>query len=136
MMTNEISFYPADRYVDYRAFLTGIKEKYSDKPALTWFTRKGEEKSLSYAAFAEAALSFGEALLADGIAGAHIGVAGENSAEWLIACFGIIASGSVAVLVDIEQPASIIESMLKETDVSLLIASPSVLSLLADERCV
>lgn len=132
-MTNEISFYPADRYADYRAFLTGIREKYSDKPALTWFTRKGEEKSLSYAAFAEAALSFGEALLADGIAGAHIGVAGENSAEWLIACFGIIASGSVAVLVDIEQPASIIESMLKETDVSLLIASPSVLSLLADE---
>ena len=64
MMTNEISFYPADRYVDYRAFLTGIREKYSDKPALTWFTRKGEEKSLSYAA-----LCGGRSLLRRGAAG-------------------------------------------------------------------
>ena len=40
--------YPIDYYTDFASFIDGIGKKYAEKPAISWFTRKKEEKGVTY----------------------------------------------------------------------------------------
>lgn len=57
--------------------------------------------------------------------GRHIAVIGENSYEWLLAFFGALASGNVAVPIDKDLPASEVADMIREADVDAAFVSPS-----------
>ena len=57
--------------------------------------------------------------------GRHIAVIGENSYEWLLAFFGALGSGNVAVPVDKELPAGEVADMLREADVEIAMVSPT-----------
>ena len=115
-----MSAYPVfnvDYYDNFRELLLGISEKYADKPAITWYTRRGEEQTRSYAQLGQDALCFGEALCVAGLQGEHIAIASENSYEWIYAFLGITASGSVAVCVDVEQSEQAILDMILRANV-------------------
>ncbi len=61
--------------------------------------------------------------------GAHIAVIGENSYEWLLAFFGALGSGNVAVPIDKDLPANEVADMLREADVSAALVSPTYMDL-------
>lgn len=129
-----MSAYPVfnvDYYDNFRELLLGISEKHADRPAVTWYTRRGEEQTRSYGRLGRDALCFGEALCLAGLQGEHIAIASENSYEWIYAFLGITASGSVAVCVDVEQSEQAILDMILRADVKMLVASASVAPLLA-----
>ena len=55
--------------------------------------------------------------------GRHIAVIGENSYEWLLAFFGALGSGNVAVPIDKELPAGEIADMIREADADVALVS-------------
>ena len=55
--------------------------------------------------------------------GKHIAIIGENSYEWLIAFFGTLTSGNVAVPIDKELPAGEIEWLIHHADASICFIS-------------
>lgn len=55
--------------------------------------------------------------------GRHIALIGENSYEWLLAFFGAVCSGNVAVPTDKELPAAEIHDLLRSADVTAAIVS-------------
>ena len=57
--------------------------------------------------------------------GRHIAIIGENSYEWLLAFFGALGSGNVAVPIDKDLPANEIADMIAEADVSAAFVSPT-----------
>ena len=43
--------YPLNKvthYNRYRDYIEGLAQQYQDKPAISWFTRKSEEKGVSF----------------------------------------------------------------------------------------
>ncbi|MEA4893184.1 MAG: AMP-binding protein [Peptococcaceae bacterium] len=131
MSTLKHPLYPVDYYNDFRQFLLGIREKFSSRPAVTWYERKGEECNRRYEELCGDSLAFGESLCAAGLQGSHVAIAGENSYEWLTAFYGVTASGSVAVCIDVEQSLEVIRRMIFLADSRILLASPTIATLLA-----
>ena len=123
--------FKVDYYDNFREFLYGIQKKYARRPAVTWYDRKGKEYTRSYDELCGDALAFGESLIGAGFQGSHVAIVGENSYEWLTAFYGVTASGSVAVCVDVEQPLESIRRMIFLADCRLLLASPALAPLLA-----
>jgi len=126
-MTNSYS-YPLNRVAYYQTFyecLQDITQKYGDKIAVTTYNRRGTKKERNYEQFKADAEGLGAALLAHGYHGAHIALVGENSYYWLVAYFGIVISGNVAVCVDVEQSDDVLSKMISEVDCKLAVVSPA-----------
>ncbi len=118
---------PVCLYEDFYQFLREIRQKYTDKPALTYFTRRGEERSFSYNQLTEQALALRESLFLRKLNGRHIAIVGENSYEWILAYLAIAASGGVAVCIDAEQPDETIREMVLAADAQAVFASGTYL---------
>ena len=120
--------YPLNKvayYSRFRDYIDGMAEQYGDKPAISWFTRKQEEKGVSFNQLRDDVRYLQEMFVQMGLAGKHIAIVGENSYEWLLVYFAANYCGSVAVCIDIEQPDEIIVQMLEMTDVVGIFASSS-----------
>lgn len=96
--------------------IESLGEKYADAPAISWFTRKQEELTVSYRQLREDVRNLSAALIVEGLAGKHIAIVGENSYEWILVYFAANYCGSVAVCIDIEQPDETILQMLRMAD--------------------
>ncbi|MDL2289280.1 AMP-binding protein [Clostridia bacterium OttesenSCG-928-F22] len=94
--------------------------------ALRTYSRKGEPRDITYAQLSDDAAAFATALLQKGMSKKHIGIISENSYEWIVAFLGIVASGNVAVCVDIEQTDSTIAAMVRETDAEAVVVSEAM----------
>ena len=117
---NEVAY-----YARFRDLIDGLAEKYGDAPAISWFTRKQEEKGVSYNKLRDDVRNLQETLVQMGLSGKHIAIVGENSYEWLLVYFAANYCGSVAVCIDIEQSDETILQMLDMADVSaIFLASP------------
>lgn len=117
---NEVAY-----YTRFRDMIDGLALKYGDNPAISWFTRKQEEKGVSYNKLRDDVRYLQEMLVQMGLAGKHIAIVGENSYEWLLVYFAANYCGSVAVCIDIEQPDETILQMLEMADVdAVFLASP------------
>ncbi len=68
--------------------------------------------------------------------GNHIAIIGENSYEWLMAFFGTLCSGNVAVPIDKELPADEIEWLLQKADVSKVFISKTYSDLVENAKNV
>ncbi len=66
---------------------------------------------------------FGSALAAKGLQGAHIGVVGENSYEWMLTYFTALCGAGVIVPLDRELPADRLCGLIALADVSVLVFS-------------
>ncbi|MBE6560136.1 MAG: AMP-binding protein [Ruminococcaceae bacterium] len=123
---NPVGYYPT-----FREMIEQLPAGREDKPAISWFTRKGEEHGVTLGQLREDVRNLQALLTARGLAGRHIAILGENSYEWLLVFFACTYCGSVAVCVDIEQSDDTIRQMLDMTDISGMFYSPTV-----EEICV
>lgn len=112
----------ADYYETFPAYLDGISRKFGEKPAITYFTRKQEAVTASYAQLTRQALCAAHALQALGYAGKHLAIVAENSYDWLVAYLAIASAGAAAVCIDVEQSDENIRQMIAQ-------ATPLVCSL-------
>ncbi len=104
-------------YTRFRDMIDGIVLGNEDKMAISWFTRKGEERGVTLGKLRDDILCLQSRLVSLGLARKHIAILGENSYEWLLVYFASTYCGAVAVCVDIEQPTEVIDQMLKMADV-------------------
>jgi len=123
--------YPVECFDDFNTALMRLREKYGDAPAITVYDLLGAEHTHSFSEFTDDAEIFGEALMKAGYSGKHIAIASENCYEWMVALFGIAASGNVAVLVDVDQSVETINSMIARTDTVAAVASTTIAELIS-----
>lgn len=124
--------YPLNKvthYNRYRDYIEGLAQQYQDKPAISWFTRKSEEKGVSFAQLRDDVRYLQEMMIHHNLAGKHIAIVGENSYEWLVTFFAITYCGAVAVCIDIEQPEDTILQMLTAADVDTIFLSSAYLDI-------
>ena len=109
-------------------FIRGIAELYGDRPALSWFTRRKEEQTLTYRELTDRINAVRRALIQREMpTGTHIAVISENSADWIVAALAIMACGHIAVCLDIEQSDDSIVDMVRRSDSQRLFLSPTFL---------
>ena len=109
-------------------YLAGLAELYGSRPALSWFTRRGEEKTLTYAELLEKVNSLRKILLKKELPqGTHISIISENTADWIITFLAIVACGHVAVCVDTEQSDDSSRDMVCRSDSTLVFLSNTFL---------
>lgn len=121
--------YKVEYYTRFRDMIEGIAEKYDQKPAISWFTRKQEEKGVTFRQLRDDVRCLQEMMIQMGLAGKHVAIVGENSYEWLLVYFAAAYCGSVAVCIDIEQPDETILQMLDMADVSAIFLSPAYIDI-------
>ena len=117
----------ADYYETFPAYLDGISRKFGEKPAITYFTRKQEAVTASYAQLTRQALCAAHALQARGYAGKHLAIVAENSYDWLVAYLAIASAGAAAVCIDVEQSDENIRQMIAQADAVGVFASETYL---------
>ncbi|MBE5955370.1 MAG: long-chain fatty acid--CoA ligase [Lachnospiraceae bacterium] len=118
--------YPLYKVKYYERFCDMVEDlgdRYGDAPAVSWYTRKQEEKGVTYRQMREDVRNLQEKLVDMGLAGRHIAIVGENSYEWIIACLAINYCGGVAVFIDTEQSDETIVEMLKMADTDVVFYS-------------
>ena len=116
---------PVAYYTRFRDMIDDLGEKYGDKPAISWFSRKQEETVVSYHQLCEDVKYLQEAFIEMGLAGKHLAIVGENCYEWLLVYFAACYCGSTAVCVDIEQSDETIQYMLATADTDAVFLSPA-----------
>ncbi|OUQ77088.1 AMP-binding protein [Flavonifractor sp. An100] len=120
--------YSSPHYETFDEMVAGIRTTYGDRPALSWFTRQQEEKTLTYRQLTQQVLALRRSLLRKQLPhGAHIAILSENSANWVIAFLAIVSCGYTAVCADTEQSDEIIRDMLRRSDTQMLFLSPTYL---------
>lgn len=118
--------YTVPEFSSFPDFLEGIGTLYAQKPALSWFTRRGEEQTLTYGELTARVARLRTYLLGLELpAQSHIALIGENCADWVLAYLAIVSAGHIAVCVDTEQSDEQIRSMVLRSDSCLCILSPS-----------
>lgn len=111
---------PVEYYPCFRDMIEALPVGREDEPAISWFTRKGEEQGVSLRKMREDVRNLQAAFIHRGLQGKQIAILGENSYEWLLVYFAATYCGSVAVCVDVEQPDETILQMLGMADVGAL----------------
>ena len=124
------AIYTVPHYATLLDFLKGIAQLYGDRPALSWFTRRQEEQTLTYTQLTDRVFALRKYLLSrDFPHGTHIAVISENNANWIISALAIMSCGHIAVCVDIEQSDNSILDMLRRSDSRILFLSGTFFSL-------
>lgn len=108
---NEVTYYA--RFCD---MVDGLAKRYGDHPAISWYTRKQEQQTVSFRQMREDVYNLQAELIRRGLAGKHLAIVSENSYEWLVVYFASAYCGSVAICVDVEQSEETILQMLKMAD--------------------
>ena len=126
--------YPLNKveyYSTFKDMIEALPKGREDQPAISWFTRKGEEKGVTLGEFREDVRNLQAYFVKNGFSGKHIAILGENSYEWLLVYFAATYCGAVSVCIDIEQPDETIQQMIQMADVSAMFCLPSL-----EELCI
>ncbi|MBR0374000.1 MAG: AMP-binding protein [Mogibacterium sp.] len=100
-----------------------------NRPAYMYKIEHNEPfRSMSYAAFNDARLSLGTALLELGLKGRNIAVMGENSHRWTMAYFTVVCGVGAIVPIDKGLEAEEIINLLNRADVAAVFVSPKSLN--------
>lgn len=121
--------YPLNPVVYYSTFKEMIEQLpvgREDMPAISWFTRKGEEQGVTLARFREDIRCLQTVLVDRKLNGKQVAILGENSYEWLVTFFACVYCGATAVCVDVEQSDDVIRQMIGMTDISALFCASSL----------
>ena len=116
-MMKPYPLYQVDYFDTFDAFVDGLSAKFGSRPAVSYFTRKQDKVTHTFAEMARDVHAVREGLRLRGLTGKHVAIISENSYAWLVAYLAITASGSVAVCIDAEQPDDTIAQMLQMADV-------------------
>lgn len=119
---------PLTQYESFPDFLAGIAD-HGNSPALSWFTRRGEEKSMTYRELLRRVRALQKYLLGKGFdPGTHLAIVSENSADWIVCALAIMGCGLVAVAVDTEQTEEAIRDAIRASDSRMLFLSGTFLA--------
>ena len=118
-------FNPVTYYTRFRDMIDDLAKKYGDQPAISWFSRKQQETTVSYQQLCEDVQYLQEALIDMGLDGKHIAIVGENCYEWLLVYFAVNYCGGTAVCIDVEQSDETIQYMLAAADTDAIFLSPA-----------
>ena len=92
--------YTVPFYDTFPQFLDGIDQTYGSRPALSWFSRRKEESTLTYRQMVQLVRDLRRALVSKGLApGEHVAIVSENSADWIISFLAIVSCGAVATAI-------------------------------------
>ena len=111
---------------DLVALLHTICDVYPDKPAITVRDRGDVSVSHTYYELASDSFAIAAALCELGLTGKHVAVACDNRYEGVVAFFGIVCSGGIAVLTDAQRKKEDIYDMLLRADASACFLSPMI----------
>ncbi len=104
-----------------RQILARSEEAFGPKAAIQYKVKKNGIESKTYTELKRDSESFSCILSALGLQGGHIAVTGLTSYPWLVAYFGIVDSGSVAVPLDVSLPAQELCELVNRADASALV---------------
>lgn len=105
-----------------REILVHTQQRYGAEDAIRYKVKKDTVEAKTYNQLKEDSESFSRVLEALGEKGSHIAVIGATSYSWLVAYFGTVNSGSVAVPLDAALPAEEVCELLDRADVTVLVA--------------
>ncbi|MBR5430175.1 MAG: acyl--CoA ligase [Firmicutes bacterium] len=120
---------PLNDCQDLIALLHTVCDVYPDKPAITVRHRGDVSTTHTYYELASDSFAIAAALCERGLAGKHVAVACDNRYEGVVAFFGIVCSGGIAVLTDAQRSKEDIYDMLLRADASASFLSPVVASM-------
>lgn len=118
-------------YHHFKEFLTDIADRYPDRIAITTYLKGTQIQEKTFYELKADSFAFAGALFANGLNGKHIAIVSESCYEWLVAYFGIVISGGVAVCIDVEQFDDTIEKMIVQADAEAAVCSAGLSSLCA-----
>lgn len=113
--------------------LAAMEREYADRPAVTVY-EDDQPVTRSYCQLAADVRILAAALQARGLAGKHIGIASENRYQWVVAFWGIVCAGGVAVALDIENPQQALVEMVRHADVAAIFVSAEAEPLFATAK--
>ena len=117
--------YPTERYETLKALYHAVADRYGEKPL--FLQKDGDAmQSISYRRFSEDVDALGTALLARGLGGTRILIAGESSASWATAYLAVLCGVGVAVPIDKSLSPHAVEQIAQRTQASAIICSASV----------
>ncbi|NCB91676.1 MAG: hypothetical protein EOM40_03770 [Clostridia bacterium] len=114
-----------DYYNTFSEYLTGIKEKFADREALSFYDRKQEKTTYTYRELTKRCRQLAAYLMQQGMENHHIAIVGENGPDWICAYLAITSIGSTAVCVDAEQPEDILKEMIVMSEAEAVFTSQS-----------
>lgn len=117
---------PLNQCQDLISLLHTICDVYPDKPAVTVRDRGDTSVTHTYYELASDSFALAAALCELGLAGKHVAVACDNRYEGVVAFFGIVCCGGVAVLTDAQRKKEDIYDMLLRADASACFLSPMI----------
>ena len=94
---------------------------YGSQTAFRYKTGKKELEDKTYENVNQDSMAVSRMLEDKGMLGKHVALIGATSYPWVVSYFGITNSGSVAVPIDAQLPASAICELLNRADVEMLI---------------
>lgn len=120
-----------------RDILVQSEEKFGLEDAIRYKLKKDVIESRTYTQLRNDSESFSNVLKALGEQGGHIAMTGMTSYQWLVAYFGTVNSGSVAVPLDVSLPADEICELIDRADVTVLVIDEIRADVLkiAKEKC-
>ena len=119
--------YQVPYYERFCDMIDGLAKLYGGQPAISWFTRKQEQQTVSFNQMRDDVYSLQAEFVRRGLAGKHLAIASENSYEWLLVYFAAAYCGSVAICVDVEQSEDTILQMLEMADTdAIFLTAPNV----------
>lgn len=104
-----------------RDIIVHAAQEFGDGDAIRYKVKKDEIEAKSYTQLKQDSESFSCALKALGEQGSHIAMTGMTSYPWLVAYFGTVNSGSVAVPLDVSLPAEEMCELIDRADVTVFV---------------
>ena len=104
-----------------RQILLNTQKEYGSEDAVRYKIAKNTIEAKTYTQLREDSESFSCALSALGEQGSHVAVIGATSYPWLVAYFGTVNCGSVAVPLDASLPAEELCELIDRADVTVLV---------------
>ena len=104
-----------------RQILVNTQKEYGSEDAVRYKIAKNTIEAKTYTQLREDSESFSCALSALGEQGSHVAVIGATSYPWLVAYFGTVNCGSVAVPLDASLPAEELCELIDRADVTVLV---------------
>lgn len=120
-----------------REILVQAEQQFGNEDAVRYKVKKDEITAKSYTQLRQDSESFSNAIKALGEQGGHVAVTGATSYPWLVAYFGIVNGGNVAVPLDVSLPAEELCELIDRADATIFVVDElrkDVISIVK-ERC-
>lgn len=123
MKKKSYPLYDVKRITNLRQLIDFRAAESADTVVFAWAKGKQAQKEITYSQLKEQTEALGTAFFELGIKNSRVAILGENSYSWLLAFFAVIGGNNVAVPIDKELSADMIEKLIRDSECSALVYS-------------